>query len=365
MKASGPLNWPFIVTFLLELPFDLELREGITVPAYERADDVEVPISVLPEEVSKRLAIATRFVFRSSRSEVSRRRTVALNVFANFWEGLEFVDSLPARDELERQVPVTVVAATTATLRYDADTGAVGKPVLVELFERSLRQLNDFLSMLGFCVGNPEIGRVRRTELTRHIPVVLDFRRSETGKRQFELATFELPGYGVGSVPTEEAALAALDLSYRDRLSEWPFRSVVMLIHRAHRDLYAGDGEQAVIGLTTAVEIISEEVIAAALRAKGEAHRVDAVLQAGLANLLQQQLSPLLLELGADPAVAEAWRKDRYALRKRVAHEGYAPRDAEGAQAYATTVDLVRMIGTALRSTPNLAEVGDQLPFGL
>jgi hypothetical protein len=157
---------------------------------------------------------------------MSQRRTVALDVFDDFWEGVEFVDSEPDRQEAERRVPVTVVAATTSTLRHDAETGAISDEILVEMFGRIVRQLNDFLSMLGFCVGNPEIGTVRRTELPSHVPAILDFRPPRGSKRQLELTTLELHGFPIWAAPTDEDALYAVDLAFRDRLAEWRFRLV-------------------------------------------------------------------------------------------------------------------------------------------
>ena len=109
--------WPFLVTFLVELPCDLSLADGTTLPAYERAEDLESSPFRLPGDTPDGLTVGTRFVFRRSRRKDSRRRTVALEVFEDFWDGMRFVDSNPARKTIEGKVPVTVVAVTTATTR--------------------------------------------------------------------------------------------------------------------------------------------------------------------------------------------------------------------------------------------------------
>ena len=219
--------------------------------------------------------------------------------------------------------------------------------------------------MLGFCLGTAEIGAVSRTELPRHIPVVLDFREASTGERQLELATLELHGYGLPSAPGFDDVANGVDLAFRDRVSEWPFRSVVLLVHRARGDLAAGDYVQAVIGLATSVEILCEAVIGEVLRVAGEPERAQAVVQAGLTNLVRDHLAPLLVRLGSDATAATDWLSSCYVLRKRVAHEGAIPQSQEAGEAFAATTKLAGVVGSALRSDPELAELGTQLPFGL
>jgi hypothetical protein len=354
---------PFLLTFLIELPFDLHLKKGITVPAYERATEVEASVFRVPESPPPGLEIDTRLVFRRSRPEVSERRTLAMDVFEDFWENAHFVDSVPAREEIEQRPPATVVAATTATLRQDPETGRIDEETISQIFEKVLRQLNDFLTMFGFCTGSRDIGAVRRTELPSHIPAVLDFRPRAEETRRLELITLQLHAFDVGIPPSDEDTVRAVDLACRDRLSEWPFRSVVVLVHRAQRDLYAGDYEQAVIGLTTATEILCEGVIAAVMRARGDGSRLDGVLQAGLTNLIRDHITPLLIHLRRDPNVAVRWLRDCYQLRKKVAHEAYMPLDREAALALEATLLFAGTIGSALRDDPTTFDIGDQLPF--
>jgi hypothetical protein len=127
---------PLMATFLIELPFDLGLWEGATVPAYERSADV----FDLPGDHPPGLEVDTRFVFRRSTQGSARQRTVALDVFADFWEGMHFVNSEPARLEAQREIPVTVVAATTSTFHMDSTTGAIGEASLVRMFDRVLHR---------------------------------------------------------------------------------------------------------------------------------------------------------------------------------------------------------------------------------
>jgi hypothetical protein len=353
---------PFIATFLIELPFDLGLGEGTTVPAYERREHVEAALFAFSDDHPQELEVDTRLVFRRSRPGSAPPRTMALDVFADFWEGLHLVDSEPARSELEQEAPVTVVAATTATLRYEAATGAITEETLVELFDRVLHQLNEFIAMLGFARSDPLIGTVRRTELPSHVAVMLDIPVS--GARQLELSYLELHGFAAQQTPSEEDVSRAIDFAFRDRLVNWPFRSVVLLIHRARRDLLGGDYDQGVIALATAVELLAEATIAAVLRTQDEAHRIPGVLQAGLTNVLRDHLAPMLRRLGADDDVVGRWVDQCYALRKRVAHEGIRPHGTEAMRALNATMDLASTLGTALRRDPTFAHIGDQLPFG-
>lgn len=353
---------PFIATFLIELPVDLGLWEGATVPAYERLADVEAALFDLPNDHPQDLEVDTRLVFRRSSHGSSRPRTVALDVFADFWESQEFVESDPARSEVSREVPVTVVAATTTTLGYDAATGAIAEEKLEALFDRVLHQLNDFLAMFGFVRGDVLVGAVRRTELPSHIPVVLDVPLH--GHRQLELVSLQLHGFAPEAAPTEEDVSRAIDFAFRDRLARWPFRPVVLLVHRARRDLLAGDYDQGVIALTTAVELLAETTVAGVLRARGDEEGVSGVLQSGLTNLLRDHLAPLLSQLGANREVVIKWIEDCYVLRKRVAHEGIKPDGTEAKRALNATIDLASHLSTALRSSSTFAQIGDQLPFG-
>lgn len=145
------------------------------MPAYERSADVDAPVFDLPGDHPPGLEVDTRFVFRRSTQGSARPRTVALDVFADFWEGMHFVNSEPARLEAQREIPVTVVAAMTSTFHVDSTTGTIGEASLVRMFDRVLHQLNDFLPMFGFVRTDVSIGAVRRTELPSHIPVVVDF----------------------------------------------------------------------------------------------------------------------------------------------------------------------------------------------
>jgi hypothetical protein len=175
-----------------------------------------------------------------------------------------------------------------------------------------------------------------------------------------ELITLELHTFTMPESPIEEDVDWAVDLAFRNRVAEWRFRPVVLLVHGARHGLLAGDYDQAVIALTTAVELLTKTAVAAALYARGEGHRVAGVIECGLTNLLRDHLEPLLSQLGADPQVATRWAEDCYKLRKHVAHEGLKANGVQGKRALDATLEL----GTALRSSPSLTEFGDQLPFG-
>lgn len=363
MQPARSLGSPprVVVTFLIELPVDLRLDEGLTLYAYERTADVEVPVFNDPHSTSGDLAIDARFVFRCSPPQLSPMRTIALDVFDDFWEGLNFVQSEPARDEARRRAPATVVAATAATIASRA-SGEVAERDLARIFDKTLHQLNEFLTMLGFTRSNPAIGSVRRTELPAYVPVVLDL-VDHAPRRQAELATLQVHTFDEPSAPPVDAVLDAHDLAFRDRLSEWPFRSVVALVHRAHRDQHAGDCDQCVLALVTATELLAEAVIRAALQATGEEHRIDGVLRAGFMNLVRDHLAPLIDRLGGDRELAARWLGECYELRKRVAHEGHVPGRDEAAGAFRATTDLVGEIGDVLRRSEHLSGLGSELLF--
>ena len=352
---------PFVVTFLLELPWDLKLWEGATVFADEQREDVEIGVFTHPPDYPNELEIDAQFVFRRSRSGFAYQRTLALDVFADFWEGHELFDSEPARQELTQEAHRTVVAASRATLKYE--NNVLSEDVLVDLFERTLHQLSEFLAMFGFVRQDPHVGAIRRTELPSHIPVMLDF-AVNGGPRQLELSYLQLHSFESESVPTADDVDYAIDYTYRDRLFPWPFRQVVLLMHRARRDLLGGDNDQGVIALTTGVELLTETVVAASLRIGGKDDRIQGVLDAGLTNLLRDHLAPLLTRLGQNAYVVDRWITDCYALRKRVAHEGFRPHPTDALTALATTTRLASTLGTGLRANPAFAELGDLLPFG-
>jgi hypothetical protein len=338
----------------------------VTLNAYERAAAIEVQLFRDPSNPTPDgLGIDCRFVFRQSSVHASPARTLALETFEDFWEGLEFFDSQPALEEAQRRTPVTVVAASTAVLAEAHDgVASVTEPDVERLFDKTLRQLNELLTMLGYCHQNPEFGSVRRTELPSHIPVVLDIDLASGVPRRVELATLQIHKFEGRDAPSTEIILFAHDLAFRDRLTEWPFRSFVLLLQQARRDRYAAESGQSVMALGTATEVLVEAVVAAALRADGrEEDRITTTLDAGFRNLIRDHLVPLLKRLGGDSELPGRWLDDCYPLRNRVAHEGYVPTQAELTQAMDATLDLAGEIAETLRASPTLADVGDQLPI--
>jgi hypothetical protein len=337
------------------------LRDGLTLYAYESSDVAEVDLFV---EADKHVGLVadTRFVFRSSSPATSQVRTIAIDVFDDFWAGLPLIDSQPARNEASVRVASTVVAATTGTVDVD-DTGAVSERRITALFDKAFGQLNEFLTMLGFTSSTAEIGAVRRTELPTHIPVVLDL-AGDPAARRAELSLLQLHGFQSDPTPSEEAVIMAHDLAFRDRLRAWPLRAVVVLLHRAGRDRYAGLHDQCVLGLATALEILVEATIAGKLQIDGEASRVENVLRAGLTNLVRDHVAPWLGGAARDSAVCDRWLADCYRLRKRVAHEGHMPTHDEVLVAWHASNELAAEIGAALRADTRFAEQGLELPIG-
>lgn len=353
-----------VVTFLLELPYDVGVRHGATISAYERRSRGDVEF-FRDDEIPDSLRTDSRFVFRRAAVAGASAGAAAMAAFSDFWEGLQFVDSGPALDALEAPSAATVVAASTGAIVEEVDgVGHATERELTALFERVLRQLNEFLTMLGFSAQNPEIGAVRRTELPTHIPVVLDIDLAGTLPRHAELATMQLHGFATDPV-ADATVLYAHDLAFRDRDDSWPFKPIVTLLHRALRDRYAGVADQAVIELGTAVELLAELVVRESLRRDGaSAERVGKVLQAGLTNLLRDHVVPILARQARDRDAAERWIRDCYQLRKQVVHEGHTPTVEEIRQAFHATNDLASEIGEALRSDPRLALLGDVFPLG-
>lgn len=349
-----------IVTFLFELPGDLGLTDGATIFAPEKREDIEFPLFPGVPGMSERTDVDTRFVFRRTPPHLSSRQTVALDVFEDFWEGLEFVDSLPGYQRSRAALPTTVVAATTGTISVPGE--AVTELQLTLIFDKVLRQLNQFLTMLGFSSGEADIGAVRRTELPPFIPVVLDL--PFAGQRQLELLTLQVHRFGWEDRANDPSAVVAADLAFRDREGDWPFAPVVTLLHRARRDRYAGDLEQSVIGLVTATELLVEIVIDGALRAAGEDDRIAGVLQAGFANIMRNHLRPLVERTGGDPGAVDIWLSDCYSLRKQVAHDGYVPSPDEVRAASLATFGLSSEVVSAMRNDPALAALGALFPVG-
>ena len=355
---------PAYLTFLIELPINLGMHSGATVEALEQADPAWPMMFISDHPVSEGLRVDTRFVFRTSRSEVPPR-THALDAFDDFWIGLRFVDSAPAIDLIAETRPTTVVAATTGLiLPRTPEPITVDEGSITACFDKVLGQLNEFLTMLGFRLQNPDIGPMRRTDLQAQVPVVIDANVRDGIPRSVELSAFQLHTFGATPDTSAEAVIEAHDLAFRNRKEPWAFGSVVTLLQRAYRDRYSGDRAQSVIALGTAIELLVEACVAASLRASGASERrIEGILNAGLTGLLRDHLGPMLGRLGADASAPEAWIVDAYRLRKLVVHEGYTPAEGEARRAFNATVNLIAAVKRALMAEPDLAELADHLPF--
>jgi hypothetical protein len=355
---------PAYVTFVIGLSVDLHMGAGTTIDAYERVDS-DLPEFFVPQVDSPpSLRVDTRFVFRTISAEQTSDKAPALTAFEDFWEGLDFIESEPAARLVGNRVPGTAVAATTGLMLRTRDgRGLITEATLTQRFDKVLGQLNEFLTMLAFRLQNPDIGPVRRTDLPPQVPVVIDADLATGAARTLELVAFQLHGFEDAEQATTESILDAHDWAFRNRARPWPFRSVVSLLQRAHRDGYGGEYEQSVIALGTATELLTETVVAEALRVEGASDEaIERTLKCGLANLLRRHLRPFLAAQEADTTAVANWLDDAYLLRKRVVHEGYVPTNEESKVAYQRTRSLAMAVSQAIRSDDRLSSLAEQFP---
>jgi hypothetical protein len=355
-KNVSDVGCPAALTFLIQLPVDMRLPQGVTLLAYERPDDVEFALLVDTHDTKGALVPDTRFVFRRSSPDVSLGRSLVMEVFSDFWDGLAFRDSEVAFEEVQRSVSVSVVAATTGVMGKGA---VLTEQEITDAFDRVLSQLNRLLTMVGFTVNDPDIGPLRRTELPSHIATLIDLFETP---RTVELSTLQLHSFGEDP-PGEDAILYGHDLAFRDRRG-WPFEQTIESLQRARRELHGGETQFGVLLLGLASELLISTTVRECMKIDGKSDvRVAGVAAAPFRSIREDHFAPLLDRIGADSAALVEWTKHCYLLRNAVAHEGRRPTHDEALAALRCTLRLAGELGDKLRASREYGELGVQLPL--
>jgi hypothetical protein len=348
MSASRPVA----VTFVIELAVDLGSRlDGVSVWPERRT-------------VLGRHRSVIAFIRRPASSTV--RLAQAIKGWEDYFDGL----NITLDDELEQELPdsMKTVAAVTIVHPTRARSFVCTDDWLTKRFEHAVLMLDQILVTIGFMANLPNAGPLRRTELSTHIPVIVDDTvGSESDGREVLLTELELhsfddwQAYTVGRPGLIEQAVGHSDFFSGPTA---PFRLYIAFTQRALKDCSDGLLEQGVISASLAIEVFAAELLRVFWKQEGEDDAtITRKLGAGFQNLLKQHLKPRLTQIGVDPRMIDYWLEDCYALRNRVAHEGFAPTNEAAVTAYQATKGLGAMIGEALRRDPRFGSIGEAMPI--
>ena len=342
---------PVAITFILEIPVDLGLDPGLSVP---------------PTGGSIRGSARTRiFLARRPERSILNVRDV-LQPLQDFFAGVTF--ALDSRVDWPSLTRSSTVAAVTVLHPTRAARFRPTDRWMTLRFEEALRALDRVLSCIGFLSGAPDVGPVRRTDLPSSVLVAVDDAvRENREPRQVLLTEMQLHSFEEWTdALVNRTNLLETAMWLADRLdgAGAPFRLFVDYSQRSRRDLLDGATAQSVIAATVAAETL----VAGTLRAIwGAAGADDALIrrrmQAGFQNLLRDHIRRYLQSVSMDDGIVSAWIDDCYRLRNRVIHEGFVPDHQASLCALDQTTSLGVVLAEALRKDPRTHGLGESIPL--
>lgn len=376
-----------LISHILELPRDLGVRDGAALLKTEPREDIlgQQPARYYHEvwqmpEFQEGTAPTTRLVFRRTNVGVQLPLQAADQCFADWARPLHSPEEWEARMRLLEttveqglEAPVTVVGATRflPVERWPRGRAAQEELMRAEL-DVVLDDLNDYIIALGLVTNDARRRPVAVGDLPFLCPVVLEGVPMAEGQRVG--ANFIYPIHDVTQGPHavpevsdeqfKHAALLSRD-AFTKAMPFWPFYEFMF---RCHSDAVLNRFAEATVSLGTAIEVLFATIVRVAGPMIGEEDsKTRAVLDCPLRSLVEHHLSRYChtpVDLGSTENPFGRWWAEGYALRNRVVHEGYRPKEAEFDTAYGAASALIAAVKQGLKNDPRTAALGEALTWG-
>ncbi|MDO8211016.1 hypothetical protein [Conexibacter sp. CPCC 206217] len=387
----GPI---FAVTFILELPFDLGLREqsgGLLLS--ERGsewdgwpDDAIRTVVSLPADVplSADVGPGTRWTLRRGWVDSHVPLLAADEAFSDWVEPLESPQEHQRRQDAIRdwrergiRKPVTI-AALTRFVGWDGVPKNPEDPRTLALYEMARTDFNRILGILGLTTGVWWVAPVTDRELPGMVPVIAEFAGphdtpppGESARRRggtFPLHVHDLlpnlPDQAFVSDQQFEAAGGLLQAFNRGDLA---FLPVFELLHEAGGDLNVGKPGQAIVLSSAAVELALSVLLCEGSALAGwSTTEFERATRSSFRGRIEHHVAKLLditidVQSGED-AWARWWRSG-YQVRNDFAHEAKTPTRDEALAAWQSVLELFRELRSTLAAHPVLHPLTDHMPF--
>jgi len=386
----------FAVTFVIELPFDLGLREQSGGLLYEEraahwegwdSDEIRTVLQ-LPEDLNlpDDLGPGTRWMLRRGWVRSHVPLMAADEAFSDWVEPLVTPEEHRARQRTVKrwrkrgiQKPITIAALTRfvgvdGVPRHPEDENARA------LYELVRADFNRILAILGLTTGIWWIAPVADRELAGMVPVIVELAgphdppsAGDTVQRQgttFPIFVHDLlpnlPDQEFVSERQFEDAARLLEAYNRGRLA---FLPVFELLHEAGGDLRAGKPAQAIVLSSAAVELAVTTLLRVGGPMKGwSAERIGRAINAGFRNRVKHHVADLLsieIDLRQGRSSWASWWRTGYYLRNRFVHEALAPTREAALGAWRDVAALLNGLRETLATDEALRPLAEQMPFEL
>jgi hypothetical protein len=378
------------VTHLLELPKDLGLaRESVFVIVEPRNDGLFeswpdearaqfIGLAELPRpNVSPVLKLVFRRAYVPERAPLVAAHTAFENWVVDLAPNSETESFRELRDGFVSNGSfgwVTVVAATRFVRASSFPSDLEGRTtILGRELDASLATLNDFIVALSLTRRDPSIVPVARGDLPFVCPVLLETAPSPDGLRHGTSVAYPIHEharihYGDDRDEMDEAEVLAGELSRSRYHQGQPYFLFYELMQQAIGQATEARYRAAALSTGTAVEVLFGTSIRLAAEARGLQHdEIGRLLSLPLRNLIVDHLSRFadcVVDLTDPQNPFGRWWSGGYAIRNRVAHEGYSPTRSDVHEALDGASNVVRTLRAALLANDDTEAVGQSLQWG-